>query len=472
MNPSAYESFSLVVLEAWTLGVPVLVNGGVRGHHGALPAIGRRTVVRLLPVLRGHRRPAGRRPGLRAGLGEAGRRYTARYYRWPSIIDRYTAFLDGVVARGRRAPVPDPAAGPAGRRPRLRSGRMTAVTERPGPTGGPGRTVLATPAPRRRRDRAQDGGAEPDGRPSPADERELLAAFDRLSPQGDAALGLRRRHAPDRPARPDVRRGRRAVAGAARRPVGAGPVGAKAIGAVRGRRGRRRWPRRPEPPTRRGRPAAAAASGGRVRGRVGCPAATWPPGWSVLEAADRPARARGGRVAGPDPGSAASGRTRSTPGWVRRTRTCPSWWASRRSGGLARAADRRGSQRSSGWSPGARRHGGRWSPPTDRAGPGRRARPTWSRRRPPGDCPPPVPPAWSCRLRRPARTWPARSDWSTSRSGSSCPAGPSSCWSPTGRPGTPAYAPGPGPAARDAPSIPRPGVRCCAGPGAAAGPAW
>jgi len=38
-------------------------------------------------------------------LGDAGRRYTARYYRWPSIIDRYTEFLQGVVARGRRAPV-------------------------------------------------------------------------------------------------------------------------------------------------------------------------------------------------------------------------------------------------------------------------------------------------------------------------------------------------------------------------------
>ena len=31
------------------------------GHHGALPALGRRPVVRLLPELRGHGRPAGRR---------------------------------------------------------------------------------------------------------------------------------------------------------------------------------------------------------------------------------------------------------------------------------------------------------------------------------------------------------------------------------------------------------------------------
>jgi hypothetical protein len=38
-------------------------------------------------------------------LGDAGRRYTARYYRWPSIIDRYTEFLAGVVDRGQRAGV-------------------------------------------------------------------------------------------------------------------------------------------------------------------------------------------------------------------------------------------------------------------------------------------------------------------------------------------------------------------------------
>ena len=30
---------------------------------------------------------------LRRTLGEAGRQYTERYYRWPSIIDRYTRFL-------------------------------------------------------------------------------------------------------------------------------------------------------------------------------------------------------------------------------------------------------------------------------------------------------------------------------------------------------------------------------------------
>jgi hypothetical protein len=34
-----------------------------------------------------------------------GRAYTARYFRWPSIIARYTTFLEQVAARGHRVPV-------------------------------------------------------------------------------------------------------------------------------------------------------------------------------------------------------------------------------------------------------------------------------------------------------------------------------------------------------------------------------
>jgi glycosyltransferase involved in cell wall biosynthesis len=105
VTPSAYESFSLVVLEAWTLGVPVLVNGACAAtmEHCARSGGGlwfdsyrsfEATVDRLACDAR-----------LRAALGDAGRRYTARNYLWPAIIDRYTAFLTGVVARGRTAPL-------------------------------------------------------------------------------------------------------------------------------------------------------------------------------------------------------------------------------------------------------------------------------------------------------------------------------------------------------------------------------
>jgi len=105
VTPSAYESFSLVVLEAWTLGVPVLVNGACAAtmEHcqrsgGGLWFDSYRSFEAAVARLTGD-------GGLRAALGQAGRCYTARNYLWPSIIDRYTTFLAGVVARGRRAPM-------------------------------------------------------------------------------------------------------------------------------------------------------------------------------------------------------------------------------------------------------------------------------------------------------------------------------------------------------------------------------
>ena len=105
VTPSAYESFSLVVLEAWTLGVPVLVNGACAAtmEHctrsgGGLWFDSYRSFEGAVDRLVGD-------AGLRSALGDAGRRYTTRHYLWPAIIDRYTTFLTDVVARGRQSPL-------------------------------------------------------------------------------------------------------------------------------------------------------------------------------------------------------------------------------------------------------------------------------------------------------------------------------------------------------------------------------
>ena len=105
VSPSAYESFSLVVLEAWAVGVPVLVNATsaatmehARRSGGGLWFGSFRsfevTVDRLVSD-----------GGFRDRLAEAGRLYTDRYYRWDSIIERYGAFLGSVVARGHKESV-------------------------------------------------------------------------------------------------------------------------------------------------------------------------------------------------------------------------------------------------------------------------------------------------------------------------------------------------------------------------------
>jgi glycosyltransferase involved in cell wall biosynthesis len=105
VTPSAYESFSLVVLEAWTLGVPVLVNGACAATMEHCHRSGGGL---WFDSYRSFEATVGRLVGdadLRVALGDAGRRYTERNYLWPSIIDRYTTFLEGVVARGRRPPL-------------------------------------------------------------------------------------------------------------------------------------------------------------------------------------------------------------------------------------------------------------------------------------------------------------------------------------------------------------------------------
>ncbi len=104
VNPSAYESFSLVLLEAWSLDVPVLVNASCaatmehcRRSGGGLWFESYRTFEVIVERLEADHR-------LRETLGVAGHRYTEQYFRWPSIIDRYTQFLEGVIARGHRRP--------------------------------------------------------------------------------------------------------------------------------------------------------------------------------------------------------------------------------------------------------------------------------------------------------------------------------------------------------------------------------
>jgi glycosyltransferase involved in cell wall biosynthesis len=105
VTPSAYESFSLVLLEAWTLGIPVLVNAAcavtvehARRSGGGLWFDSYRSFELAVDRLVAD-------GDLRSALGESGRRYTARYYRWASIIDRYARFLEEVVTRGRRPPL-------------------------------------------------------------------------------------------------------------------------------------------------------------------------------------------------------------------------------------------------------------------------------------------------------------------------------------------------------------------------------
>jgi glycosyltransferase involved in cell wall biosynthesis len=104
VSPSALESFSLVVVEAWVDRVPVMVNGtcGPTREHCERSGGGlwftsypefEAVLGRLLADAE-----------LRTTLGRSGRDYVDRHFQWPVLVARYAEFLTTVATRGRGTP--------------------------------------------------------------------------------------------------------------------------------------------------------------------------------------------------------------------------------------------------------------------------------------------------------------------------------------------------------------------------------
>ncbi len=99
VSPSALESFSLVVVEAWSAGIPVMVNGRCdptrehceRSGGGAWFTDYASFEVLLDRILAD--------APLRRALGEAGRRYVEANFTWPVVIQRYQRFVSQVANR-------------------------------------------------------------------------------------------------------------------------------------------------------------------------------------------------------------------------------------------------------------------------------------------------------------------------------------------------------------------------------------
>ena len=95
VQPSYYEAFSLVVLEAWTAGAPVIVNGAcapLREHversGGGLTFTDDATFEAALSQIASDG----------AELARRGRTYVERNFGWPRLIERYRRFLTRVAA--------------------------------------------------------------------------------------------------------------------------------------------------------------------------------------------------------------------------------------------------------------------------------------------------------------------------------------------------------------------------------------
>jgi glycosyltransferase involved in cell wall biosynthesis len=104
VSPSALESFSLVVIEAWVERLPVLVNGACGPTREHCERSGGGLWFTSYPEFEGVLDRLVSDPGLRAELGRRGRVFVDRHFRWPVLIERYAEFLTTVVERGRGTP--------------------------------------------------------------------------------------------------------------------------------------------------------------------------------------------------------------------------------------------------------------------------------------------------------------------------------------------------------------------------------
>ena len=96
--PSRYESLSIVMLEAWKLGLPVLANGRCRVLAGQCLRSGGGLFYDGYTEFREAARILLERADLRAALGRRGREYVEREYRSERVEARVEDFLGGLVA--------------------------------------------------------------------------------------------------------------------------------------------------------------------------------------------------------------------------------------------------------------------------------------------------------------------------------------------------------------------------------------
>ena len=97
MMPSYFESFSIVMVEAWVHGKPSLVQGNCDVLAGQARRSGGGLPYRSYPEFEAAVELLAADGELRRQMGEAGRRYATEQYDWDVVLSRYERFLASVV---------------------------------------------------------------------------------------------------------------------------------------------------------------------------------------------------------------------------------------------------------------------------------------------------------------------------------------------------------------------------------------
>jgi glycosyltransferase involved in cell wall biosynthesis len=97
MMPSPYESLSIIALEAWAMGRPVLANGRCNVLEGQCLRSNGGLFYEDYAEFCATLRVLIERPELRARLGAAGQEYVRREYAWPVVEERVESLLRGII---------------------------------------------------------------------------------------------------------------------------------------------------------------------------------------------------------------------------------------------------------------------------------------------------------------------------------------------------------------------------------------
>ena len=98
VQPSVLESFSIVLMEAWRLGTPVIVNaaGAVTKHHTEISGGGlwfdddQELAACINQILD---------PEIRSDLSLAGYRYVESEFAWEEVVNRFNSLLLGITLK-------------------------------------------------------------------------------------------------------------------------------------------------------------------------------------------------------------------------------------------------------------------------------------------------------------------------------------------------------------------------------------